>query len=141
MAKRWVGRTRPGEMLTGTSGDDVIFNGPADDRINDGGDDVINGGAGDDVAVLVYTGHVADITLDISTPTGPNLIDGRRFADQHRKHQLLWRLRQRHDHRRGKNDVLSGGGGNDHLSAGGENDTLSGGAGDDILDGGAGQAP
>ncbi len=108
-------------VITGTSGNDFICAGDADNTINSKkGDDIIFGRAGNDT---IDAGPGADV---IEGGGGDDLLIGGKKADAD---TILGGA---------GNDILRGLGGDDSLDGGSGNDTLQGGSGDDTLNGGKG---
>ena len=126
-----------GEVLNGTSGNDVIFAGGGDDIVNAGnghdvvcggfGDDTIDGGNGndtlhDDDGANTLSGGGGNDAIDagsgVDTVTGGAGNDSVTAGDGA--------------------DAVDGGSGNDALSGEGGDDSLVGGTGNDTIDGGPG---
>ncbi|WP_263627221.1 beta strand repeat-containing protein [Stappia stellulata] len=104
-----------GEIYSG-AGDDIVYGGDGNDRIDYGtGADTVYGGAGDD--------RIDDAPGEIIS-TDANHLDGGAGND------TIWAG--------GGDDTLIGGTGDDRLYGEQDDDTLEGGAGDDFIDGGDG---
>lgn len=123
-----------GDVLTGSSGDDIYVLGVDDSR------DVLDGGAGKDS--IDYSGYTASLTVTLSgvTPavvygsgtsseTSDTIADIENFTGGAGDDAVTGD---------GLANILAGGRGNDTLSGGGGNDVLDGGAGNDIIHGGTG---
>ncbi|MBB98226.1 MAG: hypothetical protein CML67_01615, partial [Rhodobacteraceae bacterium] len=104
-----------GEIYSG-AGDDIVYGGDGNDRIDYGtGADTVYGGAGDD--------RIDDAPGEIVS-TDANHLDGGAGND------MIWAG--------GGDDTLIGGSGDDSLYGEQDDDSLEGGAGDDFIDGGDG---
>ena len=120
-----------------TSGDDVVFGTPVDDRIGSRrGNDVVCAGSGDDVILggeMVFAGDGADLIIDAVEVFGGDGQDTIRRAQT--AHGEAGR-----DNIRGTNgpDFLFGGDGHDRISGGKGDDEIDGGAGSDKITGGRG---
>jgi Ca2+-binding RTX toxin-like protein len=121
------GRAGDDEIFTG-SDDDRIDGGPGDDDITDaGGNNKINAGEGDDTVTFNSTG--ADKN-DVQGGKGNDIITDLCSGAECGKDRL----------RGGEGDDIIDGGDNDDLITGDDgDDTLSGHAGDDCIDGGDGE--
>jgi Ca2+-binding RTX toxin-like protein len=108
-----------GAVISGSSGDDVIYGTP--------GNDVLSGGAGNDV---IY-GYAGDDLLDGGA--GNDRLFGGAGNDT-----LLGGAGNDQLHGGSGNDDLLGGTGDDQLYGDSGNDQLDGGPGNDLVDGGAG---
>jgi hypothetical protein len=108
-----------GDVITGTSGDDVLCGGPGADDIDGlGGEDTIFGNAGSDT---IGGGTGADVVYG---GFGNDTIDGNEAFDTIVAGD--------------GNDTVDGGGGGDVINAGPGDDTVGGGDGHDTATGGAG---
>ena len=119
----------PGQVLTGTGGDDSLVGGSGADTITGGsGHNVLRGGQGDDV---------------INGGSGFNDMNGNQGADTiHGGTGSNWVVGGQGDDSLvgggGFQDIVLGNLGNDTLVAGSQANVLRGGQGDDVITGGAG---
>ncbi|WP_425089387.1 cadherin-like domain-containing protein [Stappia sp.] len=105
-----------GGVIYSGAGDDIVYGGDGNDRIDYGtGADIVYGGAGDD--------RIDDAPGQIISEDA-NHLDGGAGND------MIWAG--------GGDDTLIGGTGNDRLYGEQDDDSLEGGAGDDFIDGGDG---
>lgn len=147
------------DVLLGSDGFDTLLGAGGDDLLEgQGSDDQIDGGEGVDTAV--FSGNLADYTIDIDPVTGvitvtdnEVLLDGNDGVDTLTNVEVL-RFKDQDYVVAGQllegtsgvdtliggagNDTILGYGGYDTLIGGAGNDTLNGGSGQDSLDGGAG---
>lgn len=139
------------DVLLGSDGFDTLLGNGGDDLLEgQGSDDEIDGGDGVDTAV--FSGNLADYTIDINPVTGvitvtdnDAVLDGNDGVDTLTNVELL-RFKDQDFAIGGQtlvgtsgSDTLTGGAGNDTISGLGGYDTLTGGAGNDTLNGGSGQ--
>ena len=135
------------DYLNGGEGDDTIDGGDGDDIIEGGsGLDTINGGDGSDATA--YTTSTVGVTVDLSNPGSPLVLEGATPTDTLAGIEDIIGS----DHvdsltGDGEANMISGGEegdfifgteGDDTLFGGGGDDTIQGGAGNDVLSGGFG---